>query len=57
MKAVAIASLALLAGAPEPELDPAAAQRHFCVPPPERTTPRQIYEPVDKWQRDQRTIA
>ena len=57
MKAVAIASLALLAGAPEPQFDPASGPRHYCVPPPERTTPRQIYDPVDKWQRDQRTIA
>ena len=35
----------------------ADAAQQFCVPPPVRTTPRQPYERVDKWQLDQRTIA
>lgn len=55
MKALAIASLALLAGATQPPL--AADTQHLCVPPPQRTTPRRLYERSDKWQHDQRTIA
>ena len=57
MKALAIASLALLAGTPEPLLIPAAGGPALCLPSPQRTTPRNLYDRADKWQRDQRTIA
>ena len=57
MKALAIASLALLAPAAEPLLIPAARGQALCLPAPHRTTPRNLYERPDKWQRDQRTIA
>jgi hypothetical protein len=36
---------------------PAAPPQNLCVPPPVRITPHSLYEPVDKWQFDQRTIA
>ena len=57
MKALAIASLALLAGSVDAPMWPAASAQQLCVPPPPRTTPRTLYERADKWQRDQRTIA
>ena len=57
MKALAIASLALLAATPDPLLIPAAGVPALCFPAPQRTTPRNLYERADKWQRDQRTIA
>ncbi len=57
MKALAIASLALLAGTTEPPLVPSGHVPALCLPPPQRTTPRQLYERADKWQHDQRTIA
>ena len=57
MKALTIASLALLAGITEPPLVASAGVQGLCVPPPQRTTPRKLYERADKWQHDQRTIA
>ena len=57
MKAVAIASLALLAGTAEPPLIRSGGVQGLCVPPPQRTTPRKLYDRADKWQHDQRTIA
>jgi hypothetical protein len=57
VKALAIASLALLAGTREPPLIPSGGLEALCVPPPQRTTPRKLYERADKWQHDQRTIA
>lgn len=57
MKALAIASLALIAATPEPPVIPAGGAQALCLPAPRRTTPRNLNERADKWQRDQRTIA
>ena len=57
MKGLAIVPLALVAATPEPPLVRAAGGQALCLPAPQRTTPRNLYEPADRWRRDQRTIA
>lgn len=57
MKALAIAPLALLAAATEQPPRLVAGAQALCLPAPQRTTPRNLYDRADKWQRDQRTIA
>ena len=57
MKSLSILVLALLASSSGGSLSPADQGQHLCIPRPERTTPRGLYERHDKWQRDQRAIA